>query len=292
MIVGVDIGGTHFRMALLSDEGEIVRHERVETKLIDDPLSTLRALKEKVDTDAVADHVVVGVPGVVNYHSGNLVFAPNIDQRWVELLDADHICSVLGLETLLVNDADLAAIGEFFFGAGRDLTSMNYVTVSTGIGVGVILEGKLLRGKLSGMELGHSFIPSVNSLGTGSQGLLSVEDLASGTGLSRRASEIGLEIDNEELLERAEKVGSREAELLEALSQDLATALANLLWMTSVQELVLGGGIALNSKRLISLVQDYLEPLAPKYLKISIQRATLGDDAGLIGAAAAKKALF
>ena len=292
MIVGVDIGGTHFRMALLNEDGEILRHERVETKTIEDPLQTLRAMKAKIDVDSRADLVVVGVPGVVDYIAGNLVFAPNIDQRWVKLLDVDHIKTSLGVDALLVNDADVAAIGEFFFGAGRGLTSMAYVTVSTGVGVGVILEGRLLRGRLSNLELGHSYIPSINSLGVDPDSLSSVEDLASGTALAKRARAVGLEMDNELLLKQASVEGSQEFELLDALSQDLSVALANLCWMTSVQELVLGGGIALNSSLLVTLVRSHLQLIAPKYLKISIQIATLGDDAGLIGAAAAKRALI
>ncbi len=292
MIVGVDIGGTHFRMALLNEDGEILRHERVETKTIEDPLQTLRAMKATIDVDSKADLVVVGVPGVVDYIASNLVFAPNIDQRWVKLLDVDHIKTSLGVDALLVNDADVAAIGEFFFGAGRGLTSMAYVTVSTGVGVGVILEGRLLRGRLSNLELGHSYIPSINSLGVDPDSLSSVEDLASGTALAKRASAVGLDMDNELLLKQASVEGSQEFELLDALSQDLSVALANLCWMTSVQELVLGGGIALNSSLLVTLVRSHLQLIAPKYLKISIQIATLGDDAGLIGAAAAKRALI
>ncbi len=292
MIVGVDIGGTHFRMALLNEKGEILCHERVETKSIEDPLLTLRSMKAVIDADSKADLIVVGVPGVVDYKAGNLVFAPNIDQRWVNLLDVDHIQTALGVDTILVNDADLATIGEFFFGAGKALTSMAYVTVSTGVGVGVILEGRLLRGRLSNMELGHSYIPSSNSIGVRTSSLSPVEDLASGTALAKRATEIGLDMDNELLLKRAEVEGSSEFELLDAVSQDLSVALANLCWLTSVQELVLGGGVALNSSLLVALVRKHLQPIAPKYLDIDIQRAKLGDDAGLIGAAAAKRAMI
>ncbi|SHE84503.1 glucokinase [Ferrithrix thermotolerans DSM 19514] len=290
MLIGVDIGGTHFRMALVDDSGTIVVHERVDTKSVSDPLLALSSLRNKVDPKSCADGVVVGVPGVVDYKAGELLYAPNISPGWVDALTQRNIQDLFEVDARLVNDADLAAIGEYFYGAGQGLGSILYVTVSTGVGVGAMLEGKLLKGRLSTMELGHSFIPASQDMGVDRSKIPSVEDLASGTGLSKRARRLGLVSDNKALLKLAEDEDSEEYKLFNVFAQDLSIALANLCWITSVSDLVLGGGIAINSNLLLRLVEGHIRSIAPPYLSVTIKRAELGDDAGLTGAAGVNKA--
>lgn len=296
MVIGVDIGGTHFRMSLVSKDGDMIAHERLDTKSIKDPLAALTQMRDRVDPNREASNVVAGVPGVVDYSKGALVFAPHLDQSWIPQLTQEEIGAALDLNAAVVNDADLAAIGESYLGAGRTFDAVGYVTVSTGVGAGVVIGGRLLKARLSLAELGHCIIPEVgeSSLGVG---FGAVEDLASGTALSSRARESGLGADNKTLVTLAQRAAdvknfdALEFRLLDTVAQDLAVALANLCWITSIDHLVVGGGLAIGSPLLLELTRGYLEKYRPRYLEFELVPALLGDDAALRGSAFAIAAL-
>ncbi len=101
---------------------------------------------------------VVGLPGAVDYESGRLLWAPNLPERWPDLLSRDVLTAGLGLPVSIANDADMAAVGEAWFGAGVGVADMGYLTVSTGIGAGIVERGRLLHGVRSLGELGHTVI--------------------------------------------------------------------------------------------------------------------------------------
>jgi predicted NBD/HSP70 family sugar kinase len=105
-----------------------------------------------------ASHAVVGLPGGVDYETGRLLWAPHLPVQWPDVLSTEGLTAHLDLPVHIANDADLAAVGEASFGAGAASPGVAYLTVSTGIGAGVVHGGRLLRGARSLAEVGHAII--------------------------------------------------------------------------------------------------------------------------------------
>ncbi len=148
-------------------------------------------------------HAVVGLPGGVDYENGRLMWAPHLPEGWPNLLSRDELSARLGMPAHIANDADLAAVGEAAFGAGRGTADVAYLTISTGIGAGVVCGGRLVRGRRSLAEVGHTVI-DWRAWREGLPGTL--EELGSGSGLARMAREAGL--------------GARDAREVEAAAGD------------------------------------------------------------------------
>ena len=130
-----------------------------------------------------------GLPGGVDYEAGRLLWAPHLPAQWPDLLSTEGLTAHLGLPVRIANDADLAAVGEALFGAGADSPAVAYLTVSTGIGAGVVHGGRLLRGARSLAEVGHAVI-DWRAWQEGAP--CTLEELGSGSGVARLAREAGL----------------------------------------------------------------------------------------------------
>ena len=186
LVLAADIGGTLMRAALVNEKGELVARRATETPADADAPAAFVDLVKAVaaETRDWVARAVVGLPGAVDYDSGRLLWAPNLPERWPELLSGDALTAGLGLPVSIANDADMAAVGEAWFGAGAGRSDMGYLTVSTGIGAGIVERGRLLRGVRSLGELGHTVIDWRAWAGE-APGTL--EELGSGSGLARLA---------------------------------------------------------------------------------------------------------
>ena len=287
-VLGLDIGGTHFRMGLCDQEGNLIAHDSLPTASLPNAATGLRTLAAKLDPNRDAKVAVAGVPGVVDYVASRPVFAPNLPQGFLAELSGEAIAKVLDRKSLIINDADLAAIGEAHFGAAKSSPSMAYVTVSTGVGAAIVINKKLYHTRFSAGELGHSFIDSKNAKASGEG---SVEYLASGTALGRMAHEKGIALDNEQLVIAAKAGDGPAYDLVNNLARNVAVALANVVHLFSVETLVLGGGVILSGDFVFDLIQSHFMDLKPWYFEIAVLRAALGDNAGLAGSAGALTAL-
>jgi glucokinase len=150
-------GDWRLRVAVVGPDGSIVSREVIAT-LKDDPdalARTMRSVLERAGRPIAG--AVVGVPGPVDYSRGEVLKLPNLP-AWEGSTSAGRLSADLGISVLLANDADLAALGEHRYGAGRGSEDMLYVTSSTGVGAGVIIGGRLLHGRLSLAEAGHTII--------------------------------------------------------------------------------------------------------------------------------------
>ncbi len=288
-VLGVDIGGTHFRMGLCSSTGALLDHYSLPTNTLESASAGLVSLADKLDPDHRANRVVAGVPGLVNYHDLTLVYAPNLPPGFSDELSAKKISGNLSREAHLVNDADLAAIGECFYGSARDFESFAYVTVSTGVGAAVMYHKKLLHTRFSTGELGHSYI-SANY--NDKNNAATVEQLASGTAMAKMAKMRGINIANNEILALAEKGDKETLALADEIAWNAAIALVNMVNLFSVDALVLGGGVILSGDFMFDLIVNKFESLRPKYFTTHVVRAQLADNAGLFGAINAHRALW
>jgi glucokinase len=227
---------------------------------------------------------VVGVPGRVDYGKGTLEHAPNLPPGWVGHLSEADLGTAVGMPVALANDADLAAVGEAHFGAGRRHADVAYLTLSTGVGAGVVVGGLLVHGRRSLAEVGHEII-DLTRLRAGQPATL--EDLASGTALGRAAASVGLGPLGKDVVD-AVAAGSAPAQRIwDDLVAAAAAGIVNLAWTFSPQVIVIGGGLGLVGAALLDPIRDAVLRDGPPSFDppIEIVPAALGDDAGLAGAA-------
>lgn len=286
-VLAVDLGGTSMRAALAAPEGSISRRHEVPTPRSPDP-SPLIELMRGVAEGSGATTAVVGVPGRVDYGAGTLEWAPNLAPGWAEGLNEAALGAALGIEVSLANDADLAAVGEAAYGAGSPYADVAYVTVSTGVGAGVVTNGLLTHGRRSLAELGHCII-DLHAL---PDGPARVEHLGSGTAMKRRAAEAGLEGDGREV-ERLMRSGDATAtSVWDAVVEAAAVGAVNLAWFFTPEVIVVGGGLGLRGEAVLGPIRDHVQRLGPVDLPdpIEVVNAALADDAALAGAAAWERA--
>lgn len=283
--LAVDLGGTQMRAAVVTPDGELLLRRAEPTPRAAACPDALMDLVGDVLADQPVDHVVIGVPGRVDHQRGRLEHAPNLPPHWPDALVEHSLARRLGIPVALANDADLAAVGEAYFGAGRGHADLVYLTVSTGIGAGVLLDRRLVAGSRSLTEIGHTVL----DLTAGRRGApASFEDLASGTALGRRAELAGLPADGARVVELVHDGHPDASRVWHELVQVLAVGVTNLAFLFTPSAIVLGGGVGRNGDLLLEPIQQALDRHGPPNLTepIEVLVADLGDDAGLVGAAA------
>ena len=193
-VIGIDLGGTKISTALIDSAGTIITHDYRETRATEGQKAVIermldaarRVMAQAGVNQAQVAAAGIGAPGPLDVEAGVVVAPPNLP-GWDRVPLRRLIENRLGITTFLENDANAAALGEHRFGAGRGVEHMIYVTASTGIGGGLILNGRLYHGA-SGMagEIGHITIMPYGPLcGCGNRGCL--EALAAGTAIARQA---------------------------------------------------------------------------------------------------------
>ncbi|HEV1998039.1 MAG TPA: ROK family protein [Candidatus Dormibacteraeota bacterium] len=283
-VISIDLGGTHLRAAVVSPGGEIRERRRIDTPAGDPhPDALVEMVRAVADANPVGE-AVVGVPGRVNYTRGVLEYAPHLPQGWLKDLSRANLSERTGLRVHICNDAELAAAGEATFGAGRGSADVVYLTISTGIGAGVVQHGRVVHGTRSMPEPGHTIV-DVTGLQQG--GRWAMEDFAYGTALGRRARDIGLGESGIDVLRGLEADDPRAIEIWQEALPVICAAVFNLALLFSAEVVVIGGGVGLNARGLLESLRAWLAEHPPPGLPdVRVERAALGDDAGLVGAAA------
>lgn len=304
--IGVDVGGTKIAGGLVDEAGVIVARTRRDTPSTD-PAAIVRDIVAVVDELRVGsgvDGVGIGSAGFIDAGRSTVLFAPNL--AWRDVPVRDHVSSATGLHVVVENDANAAAWGEFRFGAAEDVDDMVCVTIGTGVGGGVVVDGRLYRGAHGiGAELGHvRMVPDGHLCGCGNRGC--VEQYASGRALVREARALAdsHSVFAERLLEmadgdpqsitgpmvtRAAQDGDEPSrELITDLGRWLGEALASFAAILDPAVFVIGGGVSEAGELLLApTVAAYRRNLTGRGHRpeAEIRIATLGNDAGIIGAA-------
>ena len=303
--VGVDIGGTKIAAGLVDADGTIVEHASAPTPVGGDIARRVAELVDGLRTKAPGEvtGVGVGAAGFVAADRSTIMFAPNIDWR-DEPLGAD-IARLLDLPVVVENDANAAAWGEYRFGAGADADDLLLVTIGTGVGGGVIQDGRLVRGGFGiAAEIGHLRLVRDGRLcGCGQHGCL--EQYGSGSALVADARERAASDDPQArpLLERA---GSADAisgpmvtdlaragdplcvDLLHDLGRWIGEGCASLAAVLDPTVIAIGGGVSAADALLLDPVRAAFEEHLPARFHrnvAEVRPARLGNDAGLVGAA-------
>jgi glucokinase len=299
LIFAADLGGTHLRAATVDRKGRIRSRFKQNTPQVKDANAIVDAIVRAVDEFDCSDISAVShlVPGTVKVEEGAVVTAPNLP-----CLDgfrlADALTTRLGLPTILENDANAAAVGEMWQGAAVGCKTIICVTLGTGVGGGIILDGKLWRGvDGAAAEIGHMCVDPFGGVACtcGSRGCLEV--FASATAIVRMTREASPRYPDSilqgkertaEMIFEAGKVGDELAlEIFRRMGVYLGIGLANLINILNPEMIVIGGGVVngwdLFEKHMHQQVEERAFPLLTARLKIV--RAKCGDDAGLLGAA-------
>src|SRR5438270_1321278 len=292
--IGVDLGGTNLRAAAIDRSGKMLDKVSGSTNfaegrdaVLSDITAAISTLRERHGTAGLAG-IGVGVPGFIRLKEGyitgsnNLPYLENFPVR-------DEISRRLGTAVILENDANAAALGEKWIGAGRDVDDLVLMTLGTGIGGGIISGGRVVHGYL-GMagELGHTTVaPTGNPCGCGNQGCL--EKHASATAVVSMARMMGLgdHLTSEEVYRLAEGGEEKAKAIFVAMGQALGTALATLVNVFNFPLYLLSGGMlpAWDLFAPAMLVECSRRSFVFRTTDTRIDKATLGNEAGLYGAA-------
>jgi glucokinase len=300
--VAVDVGGTHIRTAsYASDSIEPVKHNRIRSYA--ETPGVYNRLVQAIETVWPPDHQVMSIgmasPGPLDPHTGVILSTPNI-KEWVNFPLTEKLSEHFGVPAYLDNDANLAALGEWKFGAGIGHHDLLYLTISTGIGGGVIINDRLLHGYHGlAAELGHVTVLADGPLcSCGFPG--HIEALASGPSIVGYVSEMLAEGTSSELrgveplgaqtvAEAARRGDALAISAYARAGKYLGIAVASFLHVFDPSIVVFGGGVSQSGKLLFEPFEESLHRhvIHPRYLEnLVITTATLGDDAGLLGALA------
>lgn len=301
VIITVDIGGTQIRTAAFK-RGSIdpMDMQKAPTRGAEPAFERMCALIQSVWPEhETVETIVVALPGPLNPVTGVIFSAPNIP-GWENFPIGPELEKRFGVRVKIGNDANLAALGEWRFGAGQGHKHMLYITISTGIGGGVINDNHLLLGNLGlATEIGHvTVLPDGPLCGCGQYGHL--EAIASGPAIARyveaqiKAGALSSLKDKENLTARDISEAAQQGDELsiQALARAggfIGQALASFLHLFNPSAVIFGGGVSFSGKFLFEPVRESLNKhvMNISYLKdLTIAHASLGDNAGLMGALA------
>ncbi len=292
--IGVDLGGTNLRAAAISSDGRVVSRIAGRAQLshgrdtvIDDIVSSINKLRDECGRAHLLG-VGVCLPGFILMDKGMILNSNNLPE-FEGFAARDVIGDKLGAPVVLENDANAAALGEQWMGAGRGVDDLVLLTLGTGIGGGIISKGKVLHGYL-GMagEVGHiTIVPNGNPCGCGNQGCL--EKHASATAITGMAKmmQLGSELSSEDVYNLATQGDEKAIMIFDIVGRALGTALAMLVNVFNFPLYLLSGGPlpAWDQFAPAMLAETRKRSFAFRNTDTRIEKAILGNEAGLFGAA-------
>jgi glucokinase len=306
VVAGIDLGGTNIKVGLVSASGEITHRHSAETHAESGPeavaermCETARRCMASAALDAASVRGVgVGSPGTIDLDSGVVLFSPNLPE-WHDVPLRRMLEERLGLPITLDNDANVAALAEQWVGAGRGASSLVLLTLGTGIGGGIILEGRIWHGAngVAG-EIGHMSIdPEGPRCACGNRGCF--ESYASASAMVRRMHKAVHDGAQSTLADRLGDLTARDIhtaalagdeaarENIEATGRYLGVGISNILHIVNPEVVALSGGVTAAGEMLMAPLLDEMRQrtMAASQRDVKICFAELPNDAGVIGAA-------
>ena len=301
VVAGIDIGGTKIAVALETHAGAKAAARRFPTGVALGPVRILenisRALDEMLtETGARLTAIGIGCPGPIDIERG-LVLSPSNLPDWIDFPIVALIKERFGVPVLLDNDANAAALGEYFYGAGRGFKDVFYVTISTGIGGAIICDGQIHHGVQAGAgEIGHTIVCSdAVRCRCGTKGCL--ETIASGTGIARRmretlAAQNGTTTENpgeitaETVVEMVRSGDETARKIWDETIKYLAIGIGNAITLIAPEAVIIGGGVAEAGELLLEPLRRAIGKNVTMLPieKVKILKSSLGSESGVCGA--------
>ncbi|MCB2288058.1 ROK family protein [Clostridium algidicarnis] len=303
--IGIDLGGTKIAGVITDLKGNIIKENIIKTmaeygdkaivlriiNLIEDLI--ISSGKTLEDIRAVG----IGSPGPLDPKRGIIITTPNLPFENFDIITP--IKEKFNVPVFLDNDANVAVIGEYTLGAGKNTKNMVYITVSTGIGGGAIINGKIYRGNtFNALEIGHmTLLPDGPKCNCGNYGCF--EALASGTAISKRAEEAVesgrdtsllnyFKITSYEVFKEAEKGDSVSRHIIDSSLEYLGIGIANIITLFDPEVIILGGGVMKAGQIIFDRIKEVVDQRCFKNMASAckIVPSALGEKSGVIGAIA------
>ncbi len=307
LFVGVDLGGTSIKVGLCNETGDLLRTYEGPTQASDGAdavLSNIAAYVRELVPPGTAEWeavvgVGIGIAGFLNIPEGIINFSPNLPFKDVPVKRVME--EKLGKPVKINNDANVAALGEAWGGAGRGVRNCVCYTLGTGVGGGIILNDRLIEGA-SGMagELGHiSIVPDLEAIQCGCGRMGCLETVSSATGIIRmakdavaRGDKTSLALVEEELtakhiIDAAKEGDEAAARIVSRAAFYLGKSMAVVALVVNPQRFIIGGGVSKAGEYLFSQIREVFNKLTPANARdgVEIVPAELGNNAGVVGAA-------
>jgi len=309
-ILAIDLGGSKIITAIISHKGEMIAREYCSTPADEGPESVINRILSAVDhllslrniSLSQLNSISIAAAGVIDMEKGIITASPSLP-GWYDIPLRGIVEEKYKVKTFLINDANAAILGEHRFGAGKGANNLIYITVSTGIGGGIIIDGRLYFGSSGGAgEIGHTTV-DVNGPRCNCGNIGCLEVLASGTAVAREAIRRTSHGEKSSLTEMVEgKTGNITAEKVSLAAQDgdplaleviskaasyLGAGMVNLVNIFNPEIIIIGGGMAKIGDLLLDPIRQVVKERAFRLpaQAVRIVPAQLGDDAGVFGAA-------
>jgi glucokinase len=303
-VIGVDLGGTKISCALSDLKGNIIEKCEVATNATRGEIAVLNNIISSIQKVLVDGKknindikaIGIGAPGPLNSEKGIIIEPANLPFENFDLITP--LKEKFNTQIYLDNDANVAAIGEYMLGAGRGTTNMIYYTVSTGVGGGAILNGKVYRGRTSNaLELGHTTVDPTSTVrcNCGNTGCL--EAFSSGTAIAKRAKEAVASniqtslkkyenITSYEVFKEAESGDKVSISIRDTAFRYLGVGVTNSISIFDPDMIVIGGGVSKVGKIMFDKIKEVVDERGLKTMTkgCKIVPAKLGTEAGVIGA--------
>ncbi|MCX7611800.1 MAG: ROK family protein [Ignavibacterium sp.] len=304
--LGIDLGGTNIKLGIVSELGKIVSKVEVKTEAHLGPKAVIKNIEKGIDEILKNKKIKligigIGAPGIVTTKKGIVKSPPNLP-GWDEIPLGSIIKKKYGIKVNVENDANAAAIGEMIFGAGKKYSSFIMVTLGTGVGGGIIYNGKLYRGEIGGAgEIGHiSINPNGPRCNCGSTGCIEayagnhyLKESVKKDLVNHPSSKIWELIENDlqkvspRIIQMAAELGDVYAkEIIFDLGVNLGIAFSSLSNVLDISTFIIGGGVAGFGKPLLTSIKTTMisRVLTPLKSRINIIPAKLKNEAGILGA--------
>jgi len=296
LVIGIDLGGGHISATIANIGGEIIYEiqSAVDWASADENFETLTdiiqsILLQPIDPSAKVLGIAIGVPGIVAKESGVVKIAPSMNWKDFPLLD--QLNAIIDLPIIIENDVNLAVLGEHWFGTGIGINDLVMIAIGTGIGAGIILDGKLHRGyRASSGEIGY-IVPGIQFLDHQYPGFGALEIIASGKGIGERGLRKFKELNPDEPVPiiravevfQAARDGEPWATQIVAETVDyLSLAIANITVCFDPEIIILGGGVSGAADLLIEPIKNRLAGVIPRVPHI--EQSNLKEKAVILGA--------
>lgn len=286
--LGIDIGGTNLRVAVISQEGEIIEVFKVPNESekgaeynLDKIINEVKNQWSKYSLEKAG----VGCPGPLNLKEGVILNPPNL-KGWGKFNIKKYLEEKLNMPVTVNNDANVAGFAEAVSGCAKDAESVFYITISTGVGGGLILDKKIINGAHSQCAEIYNMIINEDEYVQPGLNKSSLEGQCSGVNIARIASKVkNKDLSTKEVFDLYNSGDIEIKTVIEKWVDNISIGIADIIAVVDPEVIVLGGAVPINNKFLLPAISDKVKQKVADPAMVDIRLAELGDDAGLIGAA-------
>ena len=286
--VGIDIGGTNTRVALIDRHYNMIKRVQFATNY-EDPFGTLNQIKDEIQSWGVN---IVGVglscPGPLDLKNGKILNTPNLGEHWQNFEIQNTLRDLLNVPVYLENDANLACLAESVVGEGKEYRYVQFLTISTGVGSGLVIDKNIYQGA-------HGFAHEIANIPLWNNGPShgniypgGVEAICSGTAITLRSKDQGLEVNHAgDVAQLANEGNEIAANILDDAIEYLANTIAIIYALIDPEIVILGGSVAIKINGFIEEVEKRVKNKVFKNMipYVNIRKTSLNEDSGLLGAA-------